>query len=486
MKTNVYILSFVLIIFSCKKEDLVFSGDLNFSNDTVMFDTVFASIGSITKTLTVYNNKDYNIITNIQLLGSSAANFRINVDGSSENIHNNILIPANDSLFIFVEVTIDPSSNNTPYILSDSIIFYSENYTQSVKLVAWGQDAYFHTANTFGNIINGLDTTKFYYHKINCNETWDNDKPHVVYGYAIVEPNCILNINSGTKIFFHSNSGLIIGNPFSTQTGGTIKVNGELDDEVIFQGDRLDSWYENIPGQWDRIWLTPGSFDNEINYAIIKNGTIGVHADTVANNNPTVIIKNSIIKNMSSIGLLGQGAKIEMSNTVISKCGQYTLACNIGGDYTFNHCTFANYWSYSYRSTPSILLNNYYTDVQGNEQVRDLKNAYFGNCIIYGSLTTEISFQENNSGLFEYNFDHSLIKIAEDINTNNSFYNNSIFNIDPFETINISNDDFKLYENSAALNIGSFQISLDYNNTLDILNVSRNNPPDIGAYESGF
>ena len=36
MKTNVYILSFVLIIFSCKKEDLVFSGDLNFSNDTVM------------------------------------------------------------------------------------------------------------------------------------------------------------------------------------------------------------------------------------------------------------------------------------------------------------------------------------------------------------------------------------------------------------------------------------------------------------------
>jgi len=486
MKKHLYIISLLVIIFSCKKEDIAFSGDLNFSNDTVMFDTVFASVGSITKTLTVYNNRDYNIITNIQLNGSSAANFRINVDGISESAHENILIPSNDSIFIFVEVTIDPSSNNLPYILTDSIVFYSENYTQSVKLIAWGQDAHFHTANTYGNIINGADTTKFYYHQIDCNEIWSNDKPHVIYGYAIVEPNCQLIINSGTKIYFHSNSGLIIGNPFSSQSGGTLKVNGELDNEVVFQGDRLDSWYENIPGQWDRIWLTPGSFDNEINYAIIKNGSIGIHADTVANNNPTLIIKNSIIKNMSSIGLLGQGAKIKMSNSVISRCGQYTLACNIGGDYTFNHCTFANYWNYTFRSTPSILLNNYYEDVQGNQQIRDLKQAYFGNCIVYGSLTTEISFQENNAGLFEYNFDHSLIKIAEDINTNNSHFNNSIFNIDPFETINISNDDYQLYENSPALNIGSYQISLDNNNMEDILNISRNDPPEAGAYESEY
>ena len=145
MKKHLYIISLLVIIFSCKKEDIAFSGDLNFSNDTVIFDTVFASVGSITKTLTIYNNKDYNIITNIQLNGSSAANFRINVDGISESAHENILIPSNDSIFIFVEVTIDPSSNNLPYILTDSIVFYSENYTQSVKLIAWGQDAHFHT-----------------------------------------------------------------------------------------------------------------------------------------------------------------------------------------------------------------------------------------------------------------------------------------------------------------------------------------------------
>ena len=55
---------------------------------------------------------------------------------------------------------------------------------------------------------------------------------------------------------------------------GTIKINGTLGNEVTFQGDRLDSWYKDIPGQWDRIWLMPGSINNEINYAIIKNGNI--------------------------------------------------------------------------------------------------------------------------------------------------------------------------------------------------------------------
>ena len=93
----------------------------------------------------------------------------------------------------------------------------------------------------------------------------------------------------------------------------------------------LDSWYKELPGQWDRIWLMPGSIDNEFNYVIIKNGSIGIHADSVANSNPTVTINNTIIENMSSIGILGQGAKIAASNTIVSRCGQYTVACNIGG-----------------------------------------------------------------------------------------------------------------------------------------------------------
>ena len=243
----------------------------------------------------VYKRQEEDIYSNISIRGNSAANFRMNIDGVSGNNQNNVFIPKNDSIFIFVEVTVDPSSNTTPYILSDSLLFETGSNLQSVKLVAWGQDAHFYTPNTFGEIINGNDTTKVFYHQISSNQTWSNEKPHVIYGYVIIDPNATLNISEGTNVYFHKSSGILVGNPFSNQLGGTLKVNGNYENEVTFQGDRLDSWYEEIPGQWDRIRFLPGSFDNEINYAIIKNGTTGIHADTVSNSNPTVTINLSLI-----------------------------------------------------------------------------------------------------------------------------------------------------------------------------------------------
>ena len=475
-KLIVFILCIAL--FSCKKE-IDFSSDqggpLNFSNDTITFDTIFASIGSITKTLTVYNYNDYDVTTNIQLNGNSSANFRMNIDGIAGNNQEDINIPANDSIFIFLEVTIDPSNNTTPYILSDSIIFYSDNNLQTVKLVAWGQDAYFHTPNTFGEIINGTDTTKFYYHLLDCSAPWENDKPHVIYGYAIVDPGNTLTINEGCQVYLHKNSGLIIGNPFKEEKGGTLLINGQLGNEVTFQGDRLDSWYKDNPGQWDRIWITPGSIDNNINYAIIKNGNIGIHADTVYNNNPTLNISNTVISNMTGVGILGQGAKINGHNLVISKCGQYTVACNIGGQYSFSHCTFANYWDYGRRSTPSILLNNYYEGIDGQTYIRDLEEASFTNCIIDGGLSTEVSFMKNDNGNFNYMFQNCMIKLDNsDVNSTN--YSDIILNKNP-EFFDVSNNDFNLTESSPAIDSGtltSFTNDLSGNFRAE---------PDVGAYE---
>ena len=83
-----------LILLSCKKTELVTgqTATLHFSNDTVTFDTVFASIGSITKTLTIYNNNNFGILTNIHLAGRSSAHFRINIDGIPGNTQKNIEI----------------------------------------------------------------------------------------------------------------------------------------------------------------------------------------------------------------------------------------------------------------------------------------------------------------------------------------------------------------------------------------------------------
>ena len=480
MKRYILPLLLITILFACKKDDInndnSNTATLHFSTDTITFDTVFASIGSITKTLTVYNNNNFDVKSNIALLGNSSAHFRMNIDGVAGNSQNNIEIPAKDSIFIFLEVTIDPSLNTTPYVLADSLVFTTGTQKQDVDVVAWGQDAHFHTANSYGAIIDGNDTTLFPYHQLDCSEPWENDKPHVIYGYAVVDPEQTLIINEGCNVYLHKNSGILVGNPFSDQSGGSIKVNGTLGNEVTFQGDRLDSWYKELPGQWDRIWLMPGSIDNEFNYVIIKNGNIGIHADTVASSNPTVTINNTIIKDMSSIGILGQGANISAANTVVSRCGQYTVACNIGGTYNFTHCTFANYWDYNHRSTPSILLNNYYEGADGNIYIRDLDAANFTNCIIDGSLSTEVSFQEQELGEFNYTFDHCLIKLDPTIDTDNEHYINSIINQSP-KFVDAYENDFHLNENSPAIDAGNPLIILD-----DIEDNSRI-IPDIGAYE---
>ena len=96
--------------------------------------------------------------------------------------------------------------------------------------------------------------------------------------------------------------------------------------------------------------------------------------------------------------------------------------------------------------------------------------------VIDGSLSTELSFQEENSSLFNYKFDHCIIKLDPTINTSNSYYQSTIINQavkfeDPYQS------DFHLTENSPAIDAG-------YNttNNIDIEGNTRQNP-DIGAYE---
>lgn len=484
MKRLIIFSTLICMIYSCKKEIINndIDASLNFSNDTVIFDTTFYSIGSSTKTLIVYNNNKFPITTNISLDIINEGSFRINVDGVPGNSHNDVEIPSKDSIFIFLEVTPNQNINNN-FLLISNIEFTTGNNKQFVKLVSPGKNAHFHLPedNLYTN--DDGDSIIYRYHSISEDETWTSDLPHVIYGQIVIEPEAILTIKEGTELYFHNNSGIFIGNPILLNNGtpptnnGTLIVEGTLGNEVIMKGDRLEEWYEESPGQWNGLHFVPGSTDNMINYAIISNGNTAIRVDSAINNNTTLTINNTIIKNMSSIGILGQGANIKGSNILINKCGQYTLACNIGGKYNFTHCTFANYWNYNNRNTPSILLNNNYEDINGNIQIRDLQEATFVNCIIYGPLSTEISFQENTSGVFEYKFENCLIKLDENINTNNtSNYSNVIINQYP-EFVDEYENNLHLESISPAIDSGK-ETLIDY----DIENNFRNEP-DIGVFE---
>src|SRR5690554_31376 len=117
LENHTYFLGTALILvmlssmfYSCRKDDFTTDSGaiLSFSTDTLLFDTVFTTMISTTKRIKVYNkNSDNLIISDIRLQNGANSQFRINVDGLSGNQHSDIEIRAGDSIYIFLEVTID-------------------------------------------------------------------------------------------------------------------------------------------------------------------------------------------------------------------------------------------------------------------------------------------------------------------------------------------------------------------------------------------
>jgi len=472
---TILISSIMLIISmdSCKKEDSFAEGNVNlsFSTDTILFDTLFTTIGSSTYTLIVTNNEDQKVnISQVYLGEGQASKYRMNVDGYSGYSISDIEIAAHDSLYIFVEVTIDPNSTTDPMLVTDSILFSTNGNLQDVKLIAYGRDAYFILPNKHiaglppFNIVarEGIDTT------------WASDKPIVIYGYAVVDSTATLRIEEGTEVYFHNKSGLWV------YKGGNIIVNGTKDKPITFQGDRPEAYYEDLPGQWDRIWINEGSVDNEINYAIIRNGFIGIQAEIFQQHmGNSIIIKNTIIENMSGVGILSRNHHIDAENLLISNCKQYNLALTMGGDYEFRHCTFANYWNYDIRKTPSVYVNNYYKDGNDNIYNFNLTKANFLNCIIYGNAEEELVLDDIDNGTdFNYLFDHALLKTQNNTSDAN-FWLDIVLNSDP-KFKSTSDNDFHIEVESAAIENGKAGVLPPK----DLDEVVRDaSTPTLGAYE---
>ena len=222
--------------------------------------------------------------------------------------------------------------------------------------------------------------------------------------------------------------------------------------------------------------------NNKIEYTIIQNGTIGIQIDSTVNENPSLELKNTIINNMSGLGILAQDSHVIGENLLVTNCGQFGLALNFGGKYDFKHCTFANYYSTLSRQTPNIFLNNYYEDINGTIQNRNLEQANFSNCIIYGDNENELLLDNNNESLFNYNFDHCLVKIDTTIYNplNDPNFNQCLINSDPrFIDVDIWN--FELDSISPAINIGSETtanlVPYDINGNYRVL------LPDLGCFE---
>jgi len=463
-KNILFLIGIVAAIISCERYDLNRSSDarLAFSTDTVYFDTIFTTIGSITKRFRIYNTNDQPIeVSSIELAGGSQSVFRLNIDGYASHQVSNIEIPAEDSLFIFVEVTLDPNNIDSILRIQDSIVFLTNGNVQDVDLVAWGQDVHLLSGDT-------LQTS-----------TWINDKPYLILDYIMVDSLQTLTLEEGVRIHMHRDAWMIVK--------GTLLANGSLEQPIVIQGDRLEYLYRNLPGQWGGIYFWPGSRENHLEHVTIKNGMYGLWADTVMTPGiPTLNITNCVIQDISAIGLIGRGAAIHADNTVIGSCGQFSIFMSIGGSYEFYHCTVANYWgsSFSNRTTPAVAMKNYYEDAWGGIQVRPIEKAYFGNCILYGNKEFELAVDEHDDSKIPYQFDHSLLKVdPEAFDLNDQTHFSSIMNMEDPRFINTEYSNFQLDTLSPAKDMALYDIAIRY--PLDLLGISRLGAlgPDMGAYE---
>ena len=471
------IFAFVTIFISCQKEQINTDPDakLGFSQDTVFFDTVFTSLGSITQSFTVHNKTDQILkIESIRLAGGQSSFYRINVDGISTFEAFDVEIGANDSMYIFCRVTIDPTDDRNPYVVSDSVVFETNGNLQDVDLVAWGQNANYILADSY---IPGYPEYKIVAHE---NETtvWTADRPYVIYGFAVVDSTGLLEIERGARIYFHNNSGLWV------YKGGTLKAKGTIDKPIVFQGDRLEDFYKNLAGQWDRIWINEGSVNNEIDYAIIRNGFIGLQLETLQEQmGNQLILSNTVIENMSGYGILTRFYNMTAYNNVVVNCGQYLAAFTWGGIYDIRQCTFANYWAASVRVTPSIVLNNYATDA--NDVVYPFEfQGYFGNNIFDGRNDDELLLMGDEGAPFNYQFGNCYLKTLQDVSDPGHFtdclVNEDSLYIDDY-TGNFQPDTLSplIDAGSAAVISESF-----FDLGRDIIESTRERIlPDIGAYE---
>jgi hypothetical protein len=399
----------------CQKERFTTDpqDQLAFSTDTLRFDTVFTRLGSATRTLKVYNPHKRSIrIASISLEGRAGAKFNLNVDGISGNRHENVEIAPNDSLYIFAEVTINPNEplSVSPFVLSDLIVFETNGNRQQVVLEAWGQNAVylpsrFGAGKIAGFLCNGGEWL------------WDDPRPYVIYGVLFID-SCTVRIPAGTRIHVHGGLGKITNTAgeieryndgFLAFTGaGRLIVEGTKEKPVIFEDDRLEPEFDDVPGQWTGIWLQSGTTGHRIEHCIVRNSIIGIRADSAVE----LRLKNTQIYNTANSALIGIHADIVAENCLFYNNTNACIQTVYGGNYRFTYCTAASYGVDGIAAN----LSNVLCLNAGCETYRLYPlDASFKNCILYGTRADQISLtdRENNPVNFRYRFENCIVRVTD-------------------------------------------------------------------------
>ncbi|MGI4743250.1 MAG: hypothetical protein ACRYG7_49495 [Janthinobacterium lividum] len=494
-----------------REEELQTSGGLEFSADTVKFDTVFTTLRTVTKRLWVYNRnaKGVNVdLVNIDQPNTSS--YTLIINGDLKQTASNLFIRGQDSLLILVRAQLKDNGQSGAakgYVLEEKLNFRTNGQDQHVLLRSFGQNIYLHQTGA-----------------LPCTGTtvWTNDRPHVLYGTVQVPAGCTLRIKPGTRIYAHAGASLVVegtllvNSPadYDPGTGATDTVKAGNANIVRFAGDRSgETLYATTPGQWTGIVLDASSRGNVVRYAQIQNATFGLLLYNPKNLSPQpdVTIQNSVIRYISGsnvgfagaasntglpgAGVLSLSGKATIENTLFSDCYEYAVLGYGGGNYNLNYCTIANYPGTSaVRSTASLTFTNV-SALDGKTQNSGLA-VQVQNSIVTGSIEDELFFENYDSYKANVAIQNTLLRTKLYAATTDAAGKpglaqpslNNLISSDPqyakFRWIYAgSSSDYRLDAGSPALNRGAQQIPPLL--LRDLLNLPRPAArPDLGAYQT--
>jgi hypothetical protein len=445
-------LLFLLSMLGCEPKDEELTTDrdavLTFSQDTVLFDTVFVTQGSVTKRLKVYNpNKKAVRISNITLAGATASPYNLIINGQETIVRNNLELRGKDSLYILVKVNINPNDANLPFLVADSILFDTNGQRQTIKLVAYGQNAVFHRKETIG-------TT-----------TWTSDLPHVLLDTVLLREGATLTIDKGARIVAGSKGVLLVN--------GTLNVNGTPEERVTFSGYRREPEYVRAPGQWEGIRILTKSSNNSIKYADIRNTIYGLRIGNPGK--AGTLVEGCIISNAFSDGIIAFTSDVQVVNSLIYNCGQFGFGGLGGGNYEVLYSTIVNFNNSLARANPAFVITDYIPDTEIKDKPTSLR------------LVNSIVYSDGYSSVDELLLDAkaaTTMEIAHNLLRTNKYADalkgdGNILNKEPkFKDIGKYN--FRLDTLSPASNAAKVLPTI----TKDITGTTRSlTAPDIGVYE---
>jgi hypothetical protein len=415
LKTVFFIALALLLSWSaCQRQEFTDdpSDTIQFSTDTLRFDTVFTSLGSATRILKIYNPHRQSIrVSKIYLEQGAQSRFRINVDGLSGSTHENIEIAPNDSLYIFVAVTINPDLpvSASPFVIDENLVFETNGNEARVVLEAWGQNANYIPSRFSADSITvfGCDGGEW---------LWNDPKPYVIYGIVAIT-NCTVRIPAGARVYVHGGLTRFVENGeigyyndgfLAFADNGRLIVEGTKDNPVVFQGDRLESEFAETPGQWTGLWLQTGTTGHRLEHCIIKNSIVGIRVDSAAE----LTLKNTQILNTAGSGLIGIHATIQAENCLFRDNTGFCIQLEYGGDYRFDYCTAA---SYGVDGEALRISNTLCYDPLCNDFDVYRLNALFRNCVLMGSRDDQFTLfaADEAPALFNYKFENCLVRVKD-------------------------------------------------------------------------